>query len=61
MHFHREVFERVIHLSLAPKKMKFFFKRYLEYEKKYGTAETVQAVKAAALEYVETKNSLAES
>ncbi|XP_015275588.1 PREDICTED: protein RRP5 homolog [Gekko japonicus] len=57
----REVFERVIHLSLAPKKMKFFFKRYLEYEKKYGTAETVQAVKAAALEYVESKNSLAES
>nr|XP_056705709.1 protein RRP5 homolog [Euleptes europaea] len=56
----RDVFERVIHLSLAPKKMKFFFKRYLEYEKKYGTAETVQAVKAAALEYVESKNSLAE-
>ncbi|XP_048361288.1 protein RRP5 homolog isoform X2 [Sphaerodactylus townsendi] len=56
----RDVFERVIHLSLAPKKMKFFFKRYLEYEKKYGTAETIQAVKAAALEYVESKNSLAE-
>ncbi|XP_077205715.1 protein RRP5 homolog [Paroedura picta] len=56
----REVFERIIHLSLAPKKMKFFFKRYLEYEKKYGTADTVQAVKAAALEYVESKNSLAE-
>ncbi|XP_060097704.1 protein RRP5 homolog isoform X2 [Heteronotia binoei] len=56
----REVFERIIHLSLAPKKMKFFFKRYLEYEKKYGTAETVQAVKAAALEYVESKNNLSE-
>ncbi|XP_053245269.1 protein RRP5 homolog isoform X1 [Podarcis raffonei] len=55
----RDIFERVIHLSLAAKKMKFFFKRYLEYEKKYGTAETVQAVKAAALEYVESKSSLA--
>lgn len=41
--------------------MKFFFKRYLEYEKKYGTVETIQAVKAAALEYVQSKNSLAES
>uniref|UniRef100_A0A8B9N745 Protein RRP5 homolog n=1 Tax=Accipiter nisus TaxID=211598 RepID=A0A8B9N745_9AVES len=46
----RDIFERVIHLSLAPKKMKFFFKRYLDYEKKFGTAESVLAVKRAALE-----------
>ncbi|XP_025966122.2 protein RRP5 homolog isoform X1 [Dromaius novaehollandiae] len=57
----RDIFERVIHLSLAPKRMKFFFKRYLDYEKKYGTTETVLAVKTAALEYVEAKSSLAES
>ncbi|XP_019411265.1 PREDICTED: protein RRP5 homolog [Crocodylus porosus] len=57
----RDVFERVIHLSLAPKRMKFFFKRYLDYEKKYGTADTIQAVKAAALGYVESKSSLVES
>ncbi|KAM8805938.1 protein RRP5 homolog [Eudromia elegans] len=57
----RDIFERVIHLSLAPKRMKFFFKRYLDYEKKYGTAETVLAVKTAALEYVEAKSSFAES
>uniref|UniRef100_A0A8C8RCH1 Protein RRP5 homolog n=1 Tax=Pelusios castaneus TaxID=367368 RepID=A0A8C8RCH1_9SAUR len=57
----RDIFERVIHLSLAAKRMKFFFKRYLDYEKKYGTAETIQAVKVAALEYVESKSSLAES
>ncbi|KFP86282.1 Protein RRP5, partial [Apaloderma vittatum] len=55
----RDIFERVIHLSLAPKKMKFFFKRYLDYEKKFGTTESVLAVKRAALEYVETKSSLA--
>ncbi|NWV74518.1 RRP5 protein, partial [Dasyornis broadbenti] len=55
----RDVFERVIHLSLAPKKMKFFFKRYLDYERKFGTAESVLAVKRAALEYVESKSSLA--
>ncbi|NXN36663.1 RRP5 protein, partial [Rhinoptilus africanus] len=57
----RDIFERVIHLSLAPKKMKFFFKRYLDYEKKFGTAESVLAVKRAALEYVETKSSTADT
>ncbi|XP_064572523.1 protein RRP5 homolog isoform X1 [Zonotrichia leucophrys gambelii] len=57
----RDIFERVIHLSLAPKKMKFFFKRYLDYEKKFGTEERVLAVKRAALEYVETKSSLADT
>ncbi|NXG17727.1 RRP5 protein, partial [Grallaria varia] len=57
----RDIFERVIHLSLAPKKMKFFFKRYLDYEKKFGTAESVLAVKKAALEYVETKSSLTDT
>ncbi|XP_015722403.1 protein RRP5 homolog isoform X3 [Coturnix japonica] len=57
----RDIFERVIHLNLAPKKMKFFFKRYLDYEKKYGTTETVMAVKTAAMEYVEAKSSLADT
>uniref|UniRef100_A0A8C3BA58 Protein RRP5 homolog n=1 Tax=Cairina moschata TaxID=8855 RepID=A0A8C3BA58_CAIMO len=57
----RDIFEKVIHLNLAPKKMKFFFKRYLDYEKKYGTEETVLAVKTAALEYVEAKSSLADA
>ncbi|KAG8435325.1 hypothetical protein GDO86_013327 [Hymenochirus boettgeri] len=54
----RDIFERVIHLSLAAKRIKFFFKRYLEYEKKHGTEETIQAVKEKALEYVQSKSSL---
>ncbi|XP_066456986.1 protein RRP5 homolog [Eleutherodactylus coqui] len=53
----RDIFERVIHLSLAPKRIKFFFKRYLEYEKKHGNEKTVQAVKEKALKYVEAKGS----
>lgn len=57
---HRDIFERVIHLSLAPKRMKFFFKRYLDYEKQHGTEKDVQAVKAKALEYVEAKSSVLE-
>nr|XP_004659438.2 protein RRP5 homolog isoform X1 [Jaculus jaculus] len=56
----RDIFERVIHLSLAPKRMKFFFKRYLDYEKQHGTEKDVQAVKAKALEYVEAKSSMLE-
>ncbi|KAF4118411.1 protein RRP5 homolog [Onychostoma macrolepis] len=51
----RELFDRVINLSVSVKKIKFFFKRYLEYEKKNGTPETIQVVKKKALEYVESK------
>ncbi|KAJ3614113.1 hypothetical protein NHX12_017689 [Muraenolepis orangiensis] len=51
----RALFERVIHLGVAMKKIKFFFKRYLEYEKKHGTADSVQAVKEKALDFVQDK------
>lgn len=51
----RSLFDRVIHLSLSVKKIKFFFKRYLEYEKKHGTPESIQAVKEKAMEFVEAK------
>ncbi|RXM27397.1 Protein RRP5-like [Acipenser ruthenus] len=57
----RNILERVIHLSLAAKRIKFFFKRYLEYEKKHGCAESVQVVKEKAMEYVEAKGSITES
>lgn len=57
----RELFDRVIHLSVSVKKIKFFFKRYLEYEKKNGTPETIQVVKQKALEYVESKGAEANS
>ncbi len=36
-------------------KMKFFFKRYLEFEDKYGSAGSVEEVKMKAREYVETR------
>ncbi|XP_064630324.1 protein RRP5 homolog [Lineus longissimus] len=51
----RAVFERVINLSVSAKRMKFFFKKYLDFEKKFGTEESVAEVKQKALEYVETK------
>ncbi|XP_018520155.1 protein RRP5 homolog isoform X2 [Lates calcarifer] len=51
----RALFDRVIHLSVSIKKIKFFFKRYLEYEKKHGTPQSIQAVKEKAMEFVEAK------
>ncbi|KAK7930283.1 hypothetical protein WMY93_006678 [Mugilogobius chulae] len=53
----RALFDRVIHLSVSVKKIKFFFKRYLEYEKKHGTPQSIQKVKEKAMEFVESKGS----
>lgn len=49
----RGLFERATHLALPPKKMKFLFRRYLEYEKAHGNAAHVEHVKQAARDYVE--------
>ncbi|KAJ3043804.1 Protein RRP5 [Rhizophlyctis rosea] len=49
----RRLFERVIKLKLSSKKMKFFFKKYLDFEKNKGTPEGVEHVKQAAVAYVE--------
>jgi rRNA biogenesis protein RRP5 len=37
---------------LPAKKMKFLFKRYLEYEREHGDASTVAHVKQRAMDYV---------
>ncbi|KAI4332058.1 hypothetical protein L6164_016997 [Bauhinia variegata] len=50
----RALFERAISLSLPPKKMKFLFKKYLEYEKSQGDEERIEHVKGKAMEYVDS-------
>ncbi|KAK7278792.1 hypothetical protein RJT34_23828 [Clitoria ternatea] len=50
----RALFERAISLSLPPKKMKFLFKKYLDYEKSQGDEERIESVKKKAMEYVES-------
>ncbi|WCJ34083.1 rRNA biogenesis protein RRP5 [Euphorbia peplus] len=50
----RALFERAICQSLPPKKMKFLFKKYLEYEKSLGDEERIESVKQKAMEYVQT-------
>ncbi len=51
----RNLMERCLTLSLNPKKIKFFFKRYLKYEMENGTPERVEYVKQKAMEYVQSQ------
>lgn len=50
----RLLFERVINLQMAMKKMKFFFKKFLDFEEKHGDESSVAAVKQKAQEYVDS-------
>lgn len=47
----RKLFEQVITTKVSPRKMKFFFKRYLSFERDHGTEETANEVVRKASEY----------
>lgn len=49
----RSVYERMVMLRLQPKKMKFFFKKFLAFEEAHGDQQGVDRVRKKALEYVE--------
>jgi rRNA biogenesis protein RRP5 len=49
----RTLLERATSLALPPKKMKFLFRRWLEFEKAHGTEAQVAHVKQRALEFVQ--------
>lgn len=49
----RRLFERVINMKFSSKKMKFFFKKYLDFEKMYGDEVGIENVKTAAQAYVQ--------
>jgi hypothetical protein len=51
----RKLFERVINIKFSARKMKFLFKKYLDFEKSHGNNTTVAAVKQKALQYVESQ------
>ena len=51
----RALFDRVTALNLSSKKMKYFFKRYLDYEKTEGDDEKVEYVKERARDYIQSK------
>jgi rRNA biogenesis protein RRP5 len=53
----RRLFERITSLNLSTKKMKFFFKKNLEWEKSVGAdPERLERVKAKARAFVATKS-----
>jgi rRNA biogenesis protein RRP5 len=41
-------------MKFSSKKMKYFFKRYLNFEKEFGAEQNVEHVKELAQQYVET-------
>ncbi len=51
----RGLFERVTHLNLSAVKMKFMFRRYLEFELEHGLPDNVEEVRMKAREFVEAK------
>ena len=54
----RSVFERVVNMGLALKKVNPIFKKYIEFEQIYGTESTVNRVKQRIVDYVETNQML---
>ncbi|KAI3641471.1 hypothetical protein MIR68_000601 [Amoeboaphelidium protococcarum] len=50
----RRLLQRSVHLELSTKKMKFLFKKYLDFEKAHGTEESVKSVVKQAKDYVES-------
>ena len=42
-------------MKISAKKMKFIFKRYLEFERQHGSSADVEAVKEKAKAYVESR------
>ncbi|KAJ1679818.1 rRNA biogenesis protein rrp5, partial [Spiromyces aspiralis] len=51
----RKLFQRATVMKFSSKKMKSLFKQWLQFEKAHGDEEHVEAVKARALEYVQSQ------
>lgn len=49
----RNIFERVITFKLSAKRMKFIFKRYIDFEKQFNNFERIERIRQKAIEYVE--------
>ncbi|CAD8043733.1 unnamed protein product [Paramecium primaurelia] len=48
----RSIFQKAIHNNKKPRKIKFLFKKQLEYENQYGDSATIQKVKEQAEQWV---------
>ncbi|CAG8443421.1 4110_t:CDS:10 [Diversispora eburnea] len=52
----RRLFERITGMKFSSKKMKFFFKKWLNYEKEHGDVEKIEKVKQKAQDFAESLN-----
>lgn len=52
----RNLFEKATTLNLSSKKMRYFFERYLKFEREHGTKEKVAHVREKARQYVLSKS-----
>ncbi|KAI8065426.1 hypothetical protein BC940DRAFT_276026 [Gongronella butleri] len=52
----QRLFERVTSMKFSSKKMKFLFKKWLQFEKQHGSADDMEHVKQRTLAYVESLN-----
>lgn len=50
----RNIFERVTSIKLKPNRMKTIYKKYLEFENKYGNKNTLERVKEKMKNYVDS-------
>jgi rRNA biogenesis protein RRP5 len=57
----RFIFDRIIKMGLTAKRMKFIFKKFMEFETEHGTSDAVERVKEMAIQYVENNNSVDDS
>lgn len=50
----RHIFNRIVQLGLTAKRMKFIFKKYMDFEKVHGNEDLCEKVREMAMKYVET-------
>ena len=51
----RNTFDRVVTLAISSKKIKSFFKRFVDFETKHGSESSVSAVRQKTLNYIESQ------
>ncbi|KAI8379895.1 hypothetical protein EDC96DRAFT_473229 [Choanephora cucurbitarum] len=52
----RRLFERVSSMKFSSKKMKFLFKKWIQFEKAHGSEDEIERVREKALAYVESRS-----
>lgn len=50
----RHIFNRIVQIGLTAKRMKFIFKKFMDFEKTHGNEQEYEKVKDMAIKYVET-------